>query len=190
MDHRFSFVTLLEGGKRRRQIRSGMVASEQKGRVATPPEWGGLEYRVDKSTGPRKVGETPRPAHPVQLSAPASKSTVLPKGVKVWNKETGSAFPEYYPPRQQTKPTPMHNDAAYKQELLAVRAEVKGLRSLVEQVLSYREADQKIEVPDEANTLLRNELADVKKENGKLKEEQLRAAAAAETCSLPSRARQ
>ena len=43
-----------------------------------------------------------------------------------------------------------------------------------------READQKLAVPDEANTLLRRELAAAKEENGKLKEEQLRAAAAAE----------
>ena len=51
---------------------------------------------------------------------------------------------------------------------------------LVEKLLSSREADQKLEVPDEASTLLRKEMADLKKENGKLKEEQLRAAAAAE----------
>jgi chromosome segregation ATPase len=51
---------------------------------------------------------------------------------------------------------------------------------LVELVLSSREADQKPEVPNEANTLLRKEMADLKEENGKLKEEQLRAAAAAE----------
>ena len=50
----------------------------------------------------------------------------------------------------------------------------------VEQWLSSREADQNPEVPDEANTLLRQEMADLKEENGKLKEEQLRAAAAAE----------
>jgi len=106
------------------------------------------------------MGETPRPVHPVQLSAPASKSTVLPKGVKVWNKETGSAFPEYYPPLQQTKPTPMHNDAAYKQELQKVQEEMKKLGLQVEQWLSSREADQNPEVPDEANTLLRKEMAD------------------------------
>jgi chromosome segregation ATPase len=46
-------------------------------------------------------------------------------------------------------------------------------------VLSSREADRNFKVPDEANTLFQNELADVKEENGKLKEEQLRAAAAA-----------
>jgi hypothetical protein len=57
---------------------------------------------------------------------------------------------------------------------------MKKLGLQVEQWLSSREADQKPEVPDEANTLLRQEMADLKEENGKLKEEQLRAAAAAE----------
>ena len=47
-------------------------------------------------------------------------------------------------------------------------------------MLSSRETDRNSKVPDEANTLFQNELADVKKQNGKLKEEQLRAAAAAE----------
>jgi chromosome segregation ATPase len=73
----------------------------------------------------------------------------------------------------------MH-DAAYKEELREVRKEVEKVRSWVEQVLSSRETDRNSKVPDEANTLFQNELADVKKENGKLKEEQLRAAAAAE----------
>jgi len=74
----------------------------------------------------------------------------------------------------------MHNDLVQNQELQKVRNEVKAIRSLVEQVLSSRETDRNSKVPDEANTLLQNELADVKKENGKLKEGQLRAAAAAE----------
>ena len=56
---------------------------------------------------------------------------------------------------------------------------MKKVRSWVEQVLSSREADRNFKVPDEASTLFQNELADVKEENGKLKEEQLRAAAAA-----------
>jgi predicted extracellular nuclease len=74
----------------------------------------------------------------------------------------------------------MHNDAAYKRDLLEVQKEMQKLGSQVEQLLSYREAENKLEVPDEANTLLIKEMADLKEENGKLKEEQLRAAAAAE----------
>ena len=57
---------------------------------------------------------------------------------------------------------------------------MQKLGSQVEQLLSYREADKKLEVPGEANTLLIKEMAGLKEENGKLKEEQLRAAAAAE----------
>ena len=51
---------------------------------------------------------------------------------------------------------------------------------LVEKLLWSREADKKLEMPDEASTLLRKEMAELKEENVRLKEEQLRAAAAAE----------
>ena len=180
LTHRFEYVELVEGGPRRRQIRAGIVAWEQNGRVATPSNFDGLEYRCDKGTGPRKVGETPRPVAPVQPSAPASKSTVLPKGVQVHDIPSGNAWSGYPPLPQQTKPTPMHNDAAYKRDLQEVQKEMQKLGLQVEQWLSSREADQNPEVPDEANTLLRQEMADLKEENGKLKEEQLRAAAAAE----------
>ena len=71
------------------------------------------------------------------------------------------------------------------QELQEVRNEVKKMGLLVEKLLASREADQKHEVPDEASTLLRKEIADLKEENGKLKEEQLRAAAAAEAAVGP-----
>ena len=67
----------------------------------------------------------------------------------------------------------MQHDAAYKQDLQEVRNEVQKMGLLVEKLLSSREAGQKHEVPDEATTLLKNELADVKEENGKLKDEQL-----------------
>jgi hypothetical protein len=180
LTHRFEYVELMEGGPRRRQIRAGIVAWEQNGRVATPSEFDGLEYRCDKGTGPRKVGETPRPVAPVQPSAPASKSTALPKGVQVHDIPSGNAWSGYPPLPQQPKPTPMHNDAVYKRDLLEVQKEMQKLGSQVEQLLSYREAEKKLEVPDEANTLLIKEMADLKEENGKLKEEQLRAAAAAE----------
>ena len=103
---------------------------------------------------------------------------MLPKADGAWS--SGDAYYKEYPPLQQTKPTSTHNDTAHKQELKDVQDEMQKIRLLVELVLSSREADQKPEVPDEANTLLRKEMADLKEENGKLKEEQLRAAAAAE----------
>ncbi len=179
LTHRFEFVTL-RGGKWSQQIDLGMAAAVQKGRVATPKKWRGLEYRVDVGKDPRKVGATPTPVHPVRPSAPASAATskVVPPAAGKWS--TGAPYYKAYPPLPQTEPTPMHNDAAYKQELQKVQKEMKKLGLQVEQWLSSREADQNPEVPDEANTLLRQEMADLKEENGKLKEEQLRAAAAAE----------
>ena len=88
----------------------------------------------------------------------------LPKGVQVWDIPSGRAFPAYPPLLQQTKPTstPVQN-----QELQEVRQDVIEIRSWMKQLLSSREADRKLEVPDEATTLLKNELADVKEENGK-----------------------
>jgi hypothetical protein len=53
------------------------------------------------------------------------------------------------------------------------------MRSLVEEMISPREAGRNFEVPCEENARLRRGLADEKEENDKLKEEQLRAAAAA-----------
>jgi hypothetical protein len=60
-----------------------------------------------------------------------------------------------------------------------IQEDLKQLRLLVEKVVSCREAPRNLGVPSEEIALLQ-ELADVKEENGKLKEEQLRAAAAAE----------
>jgi chromosome segregation ATPase len=71
----------------------------------------------------------------------------------------------------------MHDPVPH-QELQEVRNEVKKMGLLVEKLLSCREADQNLEMSG-ANSLLRKEMADLKEENGKLKEEQLRAAAAA-----------
>ena len=138
----------------------------------------GLEYRVDVGKDPRKVGATPRPVHPVQPPAPtpAAKKTEPPRAAGTW--PSGDAYHKEYPPCQQPKPTQMQHDAAYKQDLQEVRNEVQKMGLLVEKLLSSREADQKLEVPDEAATLLQ-EMADLKEENGKLKEEQPRAAAAA-----------
>ena len=179
LTHRFEFVTL-RGGKWSQQIDLGMAAAVQKGRVATPKKWRGLEYRVDVGKDPRKVGATPTPVHPVRPSAPESAATskVVPPAAGTWS--TGAAYYKAYPSLPQTEPTATHNDAAYKQDLLKVRQEVQKMGLSIEKLLSSREADQKPEVPDEANTLLRQEMADLKEENGKLKEEQLRAAAAAE----------
>jgi hypothetical protein len=156
-----------------------MVAWDQKGWVETPlgSDFFPLQYRVDKAKQPSKVDATPRPAQPVQPLAPASKSMGLPKGVDIWDRRTGSVYYKAYPPLpQQTKPASM-NDPVPHQELYE---EVKKLGLQVAKLLSSREADQKLAVPDEANTLLRRELAAAKEENGKLKEDQLRAAAAAE----------
>ena len=171
--HRFAFVTL-NGDKLSTQLAWGITASEQGGRVVTPR---GLEYRVDVGKDPRKVGATPRPVHPVQPPAPtpAAKNTELPRAAGTW--PSGDAYHKAYPPLQQPKPAPMPASVPH-QELQEVRNEVKKMGLLVEKLLSSREADQKPEVPDEANTLLK-EMADLKEENGKLKEEQLRAAAAA-----------
>jgi hypothetical protein len=179
LTHRFEFVTL-RGGKWSQQIDLGMAAAVQKGRVATPKKWGRLEYRVDVGKDPRKVGATPTPVHPVRPSAPesAAKSKVVPPAAGKWS--TGAPYYKAFPPLPQTEPTATHNDAAYKQDLLKVRQEVQKMGLSIEKLLSSREADQKPKVPDEANTLLRKEMADLKEENGKLKEEQLRAAAAAE----------
>ena len=173
--HRFAFVTL-NGDKLSTQLAWGITASEQGGRVVTPR---GLEYRVDVGKDPRKVGATPRPVHPVQPPAPtpAAKNTELPRAAGTW--PSGDAYHKAYPPLQQPKPAPMPASVPH-QELQEVRNEVKKMGLLVEKLLSSREADQKHEVPDEASTLLRKEMADLKEENGKLKEEQLRAAAAAE----------
>ena len=172
--HRFAFVTL-NGDKLSTQLAWGITASEQGGRVVTLR---GLEYRVDVGKDPRKVGATPRPVHPVQPPAPtpAAKNTELPRAAGTW--PSGDAYHKAYPPLQQPKPAPMPASVPH-QELQEVRNEVKKMGLLVEKLLSSREADQNPEVPDEANTLLK-EIADLKEENGKLKEEQLRAAAAAE----------
>ena len=78
------------------------------------------------------MGEAPRPVHPIRPSAPASKSTVLPEGVGIWNQKTGSAYYKEYPPLpQQTKPAPMHDPVPH-QELQEVRNEVKKMGLLVE----------------------------------------------------------
>ena len=173
--HRLSFLTLTDEQAQEKLIRNGLTAARLRQWVMLGPEWNNLCYRVDEGQEARNLSEL-RPARP---EAWASKSTGLPKVGRVWDEKSGNTFTEAYPPLPQTKPTPMH-DAAYKTELEEVRNEVKKVRSWVEQVLSSREADRKFKVPDEANTLFQNELADVKEENGKLKEEQLRAAAAAE----------
>ena len=93
-----------------------MVASDQKGWVATPPDsdFSDLEYRIDKAKA--KVGATPTPVHPVRPSAPASAATskVVPPAAGTWS--TGAAYYNAYPPLPQTEPTATHNDAAYKQE--------------------------------------------------------------------------
>ena len=173
--HRFAFVTL-NGDKLSTQLAWGITASEQGGRVVTLR---GLEYRVDVGKDPRKVGATPRPVHPVQPPAPtpAAKNTELPRAAGTW--PSGDAYHKAYPPLQQPKPAPMPASVPH-QELQEVRNEVKKMGLLVEKLLSSREAGREHEVPDEASTLLRKEIADLKEENGKLKEEQLRAAAAAE----------
>ena len=91
LTHRFEFVTLL-GGKWSEQIDLGMKAAVQKGRVATPKQWRGIEYRVDVGKDPRKVGATPTPVHPVRPSAPASAATskVVPPAAGTWS--TGAAY--------------------------------------------------------------------------------------------------
>ena len=139
----------------------------------------GLGYRVDVGKDSRKVGATPRPVHPVQPPAPtpAAKNTEQPRAAGTWL--SGDAYHQAYPPLQQPKPAPTHAPVPH-QELQEVRSEVKKMGLLVEKLLSSREAETKHEVPDEASTLLRKEIADLKEENGKLQEEQLRAAAAAE----------
>ena len=139
----------------------------------------GLGYRVDVGKDSRKVGATPRPVHPVQSPAPtpAAKNKEPPRAAGTWS--SGDAYHKAYPPLQQPKPAPMHDPVPHP-ELQEVRNEVKKMGLLVEKLLSSREADQKHELDEEASTLLRKEMADLKKENGKLKEEQLRAAVAAE----------
>jgi hypothetical protein len=173
--HRFAFVTM-DGDKLSDQLAWGITASEQGGRVVTPQ---GLGYRVDVGKDSRKVGATPRPVHPVQSPAPtpAAKNTEQPRAAGTWL--SGDAYHQAYPPLQQPKPAPMHDPVPHP-ELQEVRNEVKKMGLLVEKLLSSREADQKHEAPDEASTLLRKEMAELKEENGKLKKEQLRAAAAAE----------
>ena len=173
--HRFAFVTM-NGDKLSDQLAWGITASEQGGRVVTPQ---GLGYRVDVGKDSRKVGATPRPVHPVQSPAPtpAAKNTEQPRAAGTWL--SGDAYHQAYPPLQQPKPAPTHAPVP-QQELQEVRNEVKKMGLLVEKLLSSREADQKHEAPDEASTLLRKEMAELKEENGKLKKEQLRAAAAAE----------
>jgi hypothetical protein len=173
--HRLSFLTLTDEQAQEKLIRNGLTAARLRQWVMLGPEWSNACYRVDEGREGRNLSEL-RPARP---EAWESKSTVLPKVGRVWDVKSGNTFTEDYPPLPQTKPTPMH-DAAYKEELREVRKEVEKVRSWVEQVLSSRETDRNSKVPDEANTLFQNELADVKKQNGKLKEEQLRAAAAAE----------
>ena len=174
--HRFAFVTL-NGDKLSKQLAWGITASEQGGRVVTPEQWRGLEYRVDVGKDPRKVGATPRPVHPVQPPAPtpAAKNTELPRAAGTW--PSGDAYHKAYPPLQQPKPAPMPASVPHP-ELQEVRNEVKKMGLLVEKLLSCREADQNLEMSG-ANSLLRKEMADLKEENGKMKEEQLRAAAAA-----------
>ena len=76
-----------------------MAAAKQRQWVLTGPEWNNLCYRVDEGQETRKLSEL-RPARP---EAWASKSTVLPKGVGVWNEKWGNAFTEDYPPLPQTK---------------------------------------------------------------------------------------
>ena len=70
--YRYAYVDLMLGGKERKLLNLGMVASDQHGWVATPPgsDFAGLEYRVDKAKKPSKVGATPGPVRPVQPSAP------------------------------------------------------------------------------------------------------------------------
>ena len=178
--HRYQFVNLMLGGKERRLLNKGMVASDQHGWVATPPDsdFAGLEYRVDKAKKPSKVGATPGPVRPIPPPAPkpAAKNSVPPRAAGAW--ASGEAYHTVYPPLQQPQPMSVQNDAAYKQDLQEVRNEVQKMGLLVEKLLSCREADQNLEMSG-ANSLLRKEMADLKEENGKMKEEQLRAAAAA-----------
>jgi hypothetical protein len=178
--HRYQFVNLMLGGKERRLLNRGMVASDQHGWVATPPDsdFAGLEYRVDKAKKPSKVGATPGPVRPIPPPAPkpAAKNSVPPRAAGAW--ASGEAYHKAYPPLQQPQPMSVQNDAAYKQDLQEVRNEVQKMGLLVEKLLSCREADQNLEMSG-AYSLLRKEMADLMEENGKLKEEQLRAAAAA-----------
>ena len=161
--YRYAYVDLMLGGKERKLLNLGMVASDQHGWVAAPPgsDFSGLEYRVDKAKEPSKVGATPGPVRPVQPSAPtpAAKKNGPPRAAGTWL--SGDAYHQAYPPLQQPKPAPMPASVPH-QELQEVRNEVKKMGLLVEKLLSSREADQKHEVADEASTLLRKEMADLK----------------------------
>ncbi len=64
----------------------------------------------------------------------------LPEGVQVHDIPSGRAWSGYPPLPQQTKPTPMHNDAAYKQDLEEVRNEVQKMGLLVAKLLSSRDS--------------------------------------------------
>ena len=117
--YRYAYVDLMLGGKERKLLNLGMVASDQHGWAAAPPgsDFSGLEYRVDKAKEPSKVGATPGPVRPVQPSAPkpAAKNNEPPRAAGTW--PSGDAYHKVYPPLQQPKPTSTHNDTAHKQDL-------------------------------------------------------------------------
>ena len=107
--HRYAYVDLMLGGKERKLLNLGMVASDQHGWAAAPPksDFSGLEYRVDKAKEPSKVGATPGPVRPVQPSAPtpAAKKNEPPRAAGTW--ASGDAYHKEYPPWQQPEPTQM-----------------------------------------------------------------------------------